>query len=199
MRRPAVGVCTILVLVTSCSNAVVTPPSTAAPTSPIVTVAPFPGFEITWEPADDIEQVQARVEAELARGDATMLLPVDLPQAVDGSVARLTIYGTVRADLVSVVVYVSFQRDGGDLGLSLTSMPAAETSLTCEGRVGGQAAGGLSNWGVLEIRSSPGCAATNEVGLTFIEWEEGESWYHVETHLAPDDALSWLDSWRTFR
>jgi len=175
-----------------------TPPSTAAPT-PIVTVAPFPGFEITWEPADDIEQVQARVEAELARGDATMLLPVDLPQGVDGSVARLTIYETVPTDLVSVVVYVSFQRDGGDLGLSLTSMRAAKTSLTCKGRVGGQAAGGLSNWEVLEIRTFPGCVATNEAGLTFIEWEEGESWYHVETHLAPDEALSWLDSWRTVR
>lgn len=49
-----------------------------------------------------------------------------------------------------------------------------------------------------EIRNVSGCMATNEVGLTFIEWEEGTNRYHVETFMQPKDALFWLASWREF-
>jgi hypothetical protein len=142
--------------------------------------------------------IQARgrlAGAELISAGASVLVPSTVPPGASVSVGRLSIRETVPTELVYVDVYVSFQRDKRDTALSLTSTAVDGTSLSCEERISGSAAGGLSNWEAAEIRNVTGCLATNEVGLTFIEWEEDQDKYHAESYMEPAEALSWLATW----
>jgi hypothetical protein len=194
MERTAVGVLVIVALVTSCSNAGSTVTSTADEELPVVTGI-TQQFVITWQPADDFEQLEALAGSELINEGASVLVPAGVPPGSSESVGRLSIQKTFPTDLVYVHVRVSFQQNRQETALSLGSS-APDGTPACAERVSGEAAGGLSGWVATEVRTVSGCTATNEAGLTFVEWEEGANRYHVETRMEPNDALSWLTSWR---
>lgn len=177
---------------TSCS---VAPSPATVSEAPVVTGISQVFEESTWEPANDLGQVEAALRSELVGVKASVILPTTLPDGAAGSSGRLAIYKTLPTDIVSVDVSITWQRDQHDQALSLTSMTSP--SPTCEDRISGKLESGVE-WKMAEIRTLSGCVATNQVGLTFIEWKEGASRYHIETFMSPDDAISWLASWREF-
>lgn len=178
MGRAVVGLIVCLVLA-SCSN----DPSTTQVTG--IKLA----FETTWQLADDIEEIEALATAELVREAASVLVPSISPPGASDAVGRLSIRKTFPTDLVEVNVHVSFREDQQEKGFSLTSLAADGNSSTCS-------ESGGSNWTTAAVRTVTGCVATNQAGLTFIQWEEAANRYFVETRMEPDVALSWLESWK---
>lgn len=190
-RRLAVGLLAGFILVASCSSA--STASTTATAAPAPVQVVFRPFETTWAPADDVEQVTALARSELVRLGGSALVPVSLPPGADSSAGRLSISRQVPPGEVYVDVYITFTQDGREAALSLSSYPADQGHPTCAERAAG--GGGWENVKSVEVRSVPGCMFTNTVGLSFIEWNDGDRWYHVETFMQPDDAISWLTDW----
>ena len=188
-RRLTVGLFAGLVLlVASCS---VTPAATTtAPPPPAPIQIVFRPFEITWAPADDVEQVTALALDELVRLGGSALVPVSLPPGVDNSDGRLAISRRDPPGEVYADVYITFTQDGREAGLSLSSYSADQVHPTCAERKAR-----MNSMAAVEVRSVPGCMSTNAVGLSLIEWNDGDRWYHVETFMRPDDAISWLTDW----
>ncbi|NOY57201.1 MAG: hypothetical protein GXP34_14635 [Actinobacteria bacterium] len=194
-RRTAAGFLVGLVLGASCSGA---PSQTTAATSTEREPAPiqvtFPLFETSWQPADDMGQVVASARSALVKAGGSVLVPASLPPGAGTSTGRMTITRTEPFHQVSVDVNVTFMRAQREEALSLSSYPTDPEHPTCAGRALGE-----GSWDAaepVEVRSSPGCRFTNDVGLSFIEWEEGSHRYHVETFMTPGDAISWLASWK---
>ncbi|HDH26504.1 MAG TPA: hypothetical protein ENH00_10005 [Actinobacteria bacterium] len=185
-RRLTAGLLAGLVLLASCSGAPTT--TTTAPAPPIQIV--FRPFETTWTPADDVEQVTASARSELVRLGGSALVPVSLPPETDSSAGRLAISRRDPPGEVYVDVYITFTQDGHEAALSLSSYPADQVHPTCVERKVKE-----NSLEAVEVRSASGCVFTNTVGLSFIEWNDGDRWYHVETFMQPDDAISWLTDW----
>lgn len=177
--------------VTTATASPTVPTTPLAPESPVITLLGQP-FLTTWQPADDYGQMKDSATAELDSIDGSVLVPTALPEGTKSSSGRLFSWVAVPTGGVHADVFIDFQNSDGAQSLSLSSSARPETP-ACEGRLAGQ--GGLDTWEVAQIRAAPGCIATNEVGLTFIEWEEGLNRYHVETRMEQKDALSWLESW----
>lgn len=105
MRPTLVGVLAGVVLATSCSSTPTEATLTSAPPIHRTVSQPFP---TTWQPADDIEQIEALARSELIGQGGSVLVPSNLPQGASGSAGRLTINMTTPPDLLHVDVYVSF-------------------------------------------------------------------------------------------
>jgi len=191
--RVAVGFLAGLVVVGACSDtpAATTTATTAAP--PPIQIR-IPKFEATWEPADDVEQVTTLTSAELARLGGSALVPISLTSEADRSSGRLIISRKVPPVEVRVDVYITFTRDGIESSVSLSSYEADQGHPTCAERMAGGS--GWEDGKSAEVRSVPGCMFTNTAGLSFVEWDDGDRWYHVETWMQPDDAISWLADWK---
>jgi hypothetical protein len=171
-----------------------TPEPTSTDSSPVIT-AINRRFQTTWEPATDPGTTEKAIRSSLEDAGAVTLLPENLPAGATGSTGRLTISEMVPTGLVRVDVYVSFTRDGREESLSLTRGSTNSGVPSCDERIT-EGAGGLSGWTTVSVRSSTGCAVTNEVGLGFIEWDDRTSRYHVETWMSIEEVLAWLDTWR---
>jgi hypothetical protein len=83
----------------------------------------------------------------------------------------------------------------GEVVLSTTGTSSVHPS--CQDRLDG--VGGEEGWRLVEVRTTPGCAATNAAGLTFIEWTEADLWWHAETRMEPTTAVAWLADWTVLR
>jgi len=184
----AVGFLAGLVLVAACSDAPSSAVTTTAAPAPVQIV--FRPFETTWAPADDVEQVSVLASDELVRLGGSALDPVSLPPGAGQSKGRLSISRQDPPGEVYTDTYITFTQDGHEATLSLSSYEAAQNHPTCADRKA--QVGSLES---VKVRSTPGCVFTNTAGLSFIEWNDGDCWYHVETFMNPDDAISWLADW----
>jgi hypothetical protein len=194
MTRPtAVGFLAGLVLVASCSGAPAQTTTTTS-TEPAPIIGIFQPFDTTWAPADDFEQAAALARSALVSLGGSILVPVSLPPRTSKSAGRLVIYQTFPTNQVHVDVNITFTQDQREMALSLSSYPADVGYPTCAERLMGM--GGWEVGEAAEVRSSPGCMSTNTVGLSFIEWDDGTRWYHVETYMDPRDVIPWLADWR---
>ncbi len=191
MRRwTVVGLLVGLVVVASCSSSSTTT-STASEPAPIQVV--FQPFETSRQPADDVDQVVALARPDLVKAGVSVLVPKSLPSGAGESTGRIAIIRREPFNQVSAEVSVTFTRDQQEEAISLSTYQACEGHPTCTERTEGMT--GWEGTRPVEVRSSPGCMFTNMVGLSFIDWDDGSHWYHVETYMEPDDAISWLATW----
>jgi hypothetical protein len=129
---------------------------------------------------------------------ATSLLPVT---ASEDSQATVNVFETIPRGAVFVSLSVTTVGDDRPL-LSINTYPSdSDYVVDCDRRIAPEDPGGEGSptWNAVQIRENQGCSATNELGLTFIEWIEGDLSLHVETHLPHDDAVAWLTSWELNR
>lgn len=160
---------------------------------PIITVVE-PRFERHWTPAQDPGDAEAEIADALEAADAVILISEQLPPEVSDSRGRLTVAQTVPGGTVLADLFVSFLRDGEQVGISLNRSAAVADGPDCNDRIA-TGEGGISGWEAITVRGSDGCAVTNEIGLGFIEWNEGSSRFHVETFMDLQEAVNWLGGW----
>lgn len=159
-------------------------------TAPMGTMM-FSDFTITWnpsgEPGDEIDLILE----ELRRVDAYALMPTAPPEGPEAqeSSGELRIRRSGPSPDVHVDVIV--RAPGDDVALSATGTSAVHPS--CEDRLDG--VGGEDGWYLVEVRSAGGCTSTNDVGLSFIEWDESGLWWHAESRMEPGAAITWLEEW----
>ncbi len=131
---------------------------------------------------------------ELASLGGSALVPISLAPEVDRSSGRLWISLKVPSGEVWVDIRITYTRDGSESSVSLSSYEVSRGHPSCDERMAG--GGGWENGKIVEVRSVPGCMFTNPAGLSFIEWDDRERWYHVETFAQPDEVVSWLADWK---
>lgn len=190
--------CSVGLMVVGCSSpstSNATGSGTLSTSAPIITHVQQ-RFQRNWEPADDPGGEEADINAGLEDSGTAILLPEQMPAQTSDSTARLSVDEMAPTGTVVVDLFVSFTRDGQKKTLSLTRLPAAAEGPDCNDRSTG-AAGGISGWEAITVRDSIGCTLTNESGLGFIEWEEGPSRFHVETRMDVNEAVSWLQMWKS--
>ncbi|MGH7511037.1 MAG: hypothetical protein ACREMZ_16460 [Gemmatimonadales bacterium] len=155
------------------------------------TMAPLRVCTATWQPVDTIS---AEALACLDQSAVRALLPTGPPAEAE-SEAAVTVFRTALGD--DVVQLTITQPTADRPSLSIEAYPSdSDHVVACDRRIAALDRGeGTPTWAALQIRGNAGCSATNEAGLTFIEWSEAGLWMHVETYLAHDDAVAWLSAW----
>lgn len=186
----AVGVlCVGTLAVSACSSS--SSSSTTVPGLQTVVTSIGQTYTDEWIPAEQPSpETLAALKAALSNFGASTLLPNETVSELQDATATFRITRSAPTNVVTVTLGIG----GNGAGLSLDSRRIADSPVDCQERL---TQGNGEEWESVTVRGLAGCTYTNDVGLLFLEWEEGGNRFGVQTRLILDTVTSWLDSWST--